>query len=481
MDLIDRIINKDNFVTWWGLVIFLLLGAGALLTFEALFKEIVFTPITRLIIYGLALLVLFCIWWSVRQKLPQRPPDLPNAVSIVLAIDTEDEKARSRLETDFISEFRNQVEVSQVADMVFIQPTEKYQAARIIKSIESLREESRLYGSSIHNTKTHRDWSDIHKEVRGDFYLYGKLYSREKGKYVLDFRGHVDEAFSPQLKDELAGYYNAFGVEKKLIDEGQEIKGFAVEAKYYYIIAKYVIAFVALYQGGINFSHRLHRDLERDFENTEDFPGKDHLVKQLRARLSLEHFIFARQKFHTGYPDEGEAELRLAEEYDPNNGSVYMFKAVIEFARRRNVDTAMRYVHKARDLASPDDGSWRYSEAFLLMFKQKYREAWKVYEYILQNPYPHEEYTVQQVIDFNEGMLVNYPKFYESHFILGLVKGCKMGDLRTGLDHMRTFLDGVGKSPRYQVLRIEAAKLRDSFQDDLQLETTVNRLLVENS
>lgn len=442
-------------------------------------SQMITLPTTRSAFYLIVLLALAGLWWQQKTKLPKKPVEIQNAFSIVLAIDTEDEKARTRLETDFVSEFRHQIEESQVADLVHILPTEKYQAVRIIKSIESLRDEARLRGSAIHNTRTKRVWSDIHSEVRGDFYLYGKLYQRERGVHVLDFRGHVDEDFSPLLKEELAGYYHAFGLEKRLIDETQEIKGFAVEAKYYYIVAKYVIAFVALYQGGLELAHRLHKDLEHEFESIDEFSNKEHLVKKLRDMLSLEHFVFARQKFSEGKVEEAEKELQLSEEYDPQNGNVYMLRAVIEYWVRLNVDTALKHVYKASTLSPTGDETWRYSEAFLLIQKQKYREALKSYEIVLSRSHENEEYIVNQVIEFNNAVLKRNPRLIESHFILGLVKGCKSTDLDEAVGHLNTFIREAGKTSRYKLLRGEAVDRRESFMNDLRLETTVKRLLTE--
>jgi hypothetical protein len=471
LDFIEKKISIDLLASWQFIIIILLLFTGFLFASDSTIEKAIPNVIFRFGLYALILLIVFTVWKYFHDDLPKKQKD---CIGIVLSIEPEDDQGKSRLETEFVPVFKELIKENDLQRSFRVIKTEKYQAKKINSILESIKEQKEQDEKS---SDTHEKWAQIHNVIQGDFYLWGKLYQREGNKHVLDFDVFVDEDFSPNLKKELENDYSAFGIKRKFIEITNETEGFKIEAKFYYIVAKYVISLTALYNGNFEISHQLHKSLEHDFSVSENFQSKNHLIKRLNQQLSLEHFIFSRRFFSEGKIPEAEKELGLAQQYDSTSASVYLFEAVIEFLVRRKVETALRLIHKARDYSPADDGTWKYSEAFLYLYKGNHRQALEMYKNIFSYTYEGETIIVKQVIGFFELMLKIEPKFIESYLILGLIKGKKQELEDEALYLINTFLDKAGKTPKYNLLRIEASKYKKDLEDAKLLVNNLDRNL----
>ncbi|MEO6590236.1 MAG: hypothetical protein ABIP06_13135 [Pyrinomonadaceae bacterium] len=116
-------------------------------------------------------LVLFwCLFWSFkRNQLPKTPE---GKIGIVMAITTKDEKCKTRLEDDFISEFRKQIKESGLQNLFYVVQTKNYQAERL----KPILEEQEV--SSDGSPK----WIDVQKKNKRSSLHLGNFKRKESRK-----------------------------------------------------------------------------------------------------------------------------------------------------------------------------------------------------------------------------------------------------------------------------------------------------------
>ena len=159
--------------------------------------------------------------------------------------------------------------------------------------------------------------------------------------------------------------------------------------------------------------------------------------------------------------------MNLSLTIEPNYGS-YLLKSIIEFSYKNDPKEAQKAVYKARELAG-SDGTWRYNEGFLLMYTERFDEALKVYEGIIDNSYFNEENTLVEIYKFNEDFLKEHPKMIQSYFILGFLKYKKDLNYPAALEHFDKFIAESVSQPKYLVLRSRAEEYQKELKNLMNL------------
>jgi tetratricopeptide (TPR) repeat protein len=113
-----------------------------------------------------------------------------------------------------------------------------------------------------------------------------------------------------------------------------------------------------------------------------------------------------------------------AEKVKPDSYNISIFKSVKQFSEGK-IDESLASLRKARKYAR-NDGTWRYNEAFILMYQEKWEEAQKTYKRISETSFPTENTTLTEVIEFNEKYSEENPDFLQSLYILGYLNYLKL-------------------------------------------------------
>jgi len=143
-----------------------------------------------------------------------------------------------------------------------------------------------------------------------------------------------------------------------------------------------------------------------------------------------------------------------------------LLRSIIEFCNENNPEKALNTIYESKKIAK-NDGTWRYSEGFLLMYLEKYDKAVKVYKKIIKNSYPSEELTLKEVFIFNEKILKNNPEKIQLYFILGYLKYKKDSNYPEAYDYFEKFLS---KANNKHDFLIEKAK---SYKAELEQEMKI--------
>lgn len=413
----------------------------------------------RLTIYIFLILSWCLFWFFKRNQLPETPE---GKIGIVMAITTKDEKCKTRLEDDFISEFRKQIKESGLQNLFYVVQTKNYQAERLKPILEE--QEAASDGSP--------KWIDIQKKIKGHLYIWGTLKERNQGKsnFVLDYSVLVGHGqFEERLKRELSSDIKQFWLQQFRIEETNEIEGFVDSAKQYYQVVKYLLGYAALYSGANEIAFVLHKSLEDDLNQRND-TNSVKLLSRTKHQLSTEHFIFAYlSAFQSKSLREIELHIKNCLVYNPENADAYIFKARLEFTHKGNPNSALQSVYLAKKYSLPDDWTWKYSEAFLKMYLGEYETALKIYDTIFKSSYVSEEFVLEQVLSFNLQQANKIPSLVESFFILGILTYKKNHNLPVALEYFDKFLKRVGKNKKYHLLKSEAKKYIKEIEGQMQL------------
>ena len=452
----DKIINyiKDNFsrkralfVGFLGFLIFFASIDGFIEKFAA-------DSMCRLVFYLVVCAGWFMFWFYSRKYLPRNKK---GHIGIVIAIETENDKQKNRIKNDFVKRLRELIAQRNLKSSINVILLSNYQAEYAID----------VLGNYVRNKEADKEWQKIRKRTQGHFFIYGGIKERQDGEnsYYLDLEALVTHApvrFPTQEKivqEFLSVWYKQISFQEKI-----EFKGFLFAADSIFIAVQYVVGIAALVSGDISLALELHTSLDNDpyFTKFKQLPPNlVNVKKKLKALLAEENFLVAKSLSKKGEFSESEKHMERSLSLEPNYGS-YLLKSIIEFTHKNNPDEALKAVYKAKNLAN-DDGTWRYNEAFLLMYMERFDEAIKIYEKIIDVLYPLEGNTLNEVFSFNEQFVKIHPEKPQAYFILGLLKYKKEMNYPVALECFEKFLLACKSQSKYQVL----IKKAEEFQVDL--------------
>jgi len=126
-------------------------------------------------------------------------------------------------------------------------------------------------------------------------------------------------------------------------------------------------------------------------------------------------------------------------------------------------------VYRARDLATRNDGTWRYNEGFLLIYMERFTESLKVYHRIVNTSFVGEENRLVEIYRFNEDFLKAHPEKIQSCFIIGFLKYKKEQNYPVALEYLEKFISKNISQDKYRVLREKAEVYQKEIKKKMDL------------
>ncbi len=320
-EVLEKLFNEDVLVKTPTLIsITLAILLLIILPIEAYIKDVLPLWYIRFPIYIILILSWWIFWYLKRTQLPETPD---GKIGIVMAITTKDEKCKIRLDDDFIAEFKRQIRESDLHNLIHVVQTKNYQAERLKPILEE--QES--------SAEVSPKWTNVQKKIKGHLYIWGTLKDRNppNNNFILDYNVLVaHDKFEEKLKRELSSDIKQFWLQQFRIEEANEIEGFLDSATQYYLVAKYLIGYAALYSGANEAAFILHKSLEGELIQ-KTIPNRTDLLNRTKKHLSTEHFLFAYLSAVQGKSiKEIEYHLKNCLDYNAENGDAYIFKARLE-------------------------------------------------------------------------------------------------------------------------------------------------------
>lgn len=384
----------------------------------------------------------YSVWrYTTRLEHPRR-----GRIGFVVSIGAETKKHYGQLAQDFIGELRSLLDRSDAIYKYDLIELPEYHARRI-----KIEDDARYYL----------------RATRSVFMIYGRARERElngKTHHVLNLHGLVKHkplaiAVSLNLSREFA---EVMPRDIKIAKEN-DLLSFEFTAKWMVLVAQYIIGIASFLSGDLQYAQRLF-ELVRQSLGSEVNPIPPirkiqqrlpvRLSEVYRSRASVSHRRW--QDTHDlGDIDEMKTFLDLCQAVDPNSYEGRLLSAIWHFVRKRDVDAALSEIRKCKN-DHTDDGTWRFSYAFLLAYRGELMQALRQYEIAARKQFPPT--TITQVETFLEWLGDLEPEQVAVPFCMGAVNYFAKEDNVRALEEFEAFLRiAPEKDSRYREARNRAS------------------------
>ena len=426
---------------------FVLLSSFLLL--DNFIEKICSDPLYRFLVYLLVFIEWFIFWFYKKKVLPKNSK---SKIGLVIGINAENDKQKIRIKNDFTGRLDKLILENNLGKIVNIILLNSYQAERVSKVLDQ-------YVKNKHGKEELKNWNSIQKTMRSHFFIYGNIKERQdmENKYFLDLEALVAHApvsvlTEKQIKKEfLSVWYKQISFLEKI-----EFKGFEFTADSIFVAVEYIVGIAALVSGDIELALKLHNNLNNNpyFQRIAPLPPNLKHVKEELKNLRVEEnylmaFYYYQKDNYLECKKYLSQSLSIEQSYE-----ALLLSAIVEFYYENNPEKALNTIYESKKLAK-NNGTWRYSEGFLLMYLEKYDKAVKVYKKIVENSYPDEESTLKEIYIFIEKILKNNPEKIQLYFVLGYIKYKKDSNYPEAYDYFEKFLSKANN--KYDFL-IEKAK-----------------------
>lgn len=386
-------------------------------------------------------------------------PKNKQGVGIVIALTTENDKGKVRVRTDLIRKLEQLIVADDLRQWVTVLAFNNHQAKRIIPILEAHAEAVNVFRQGTVNAKLEKKWRRIKKRIKANLYIYGHVTERrdEENAYFLDTNALVVHMpIADAVRKQLSLDFLDVWSHQVTFLEKVEKRGFEFTATYWFTAAQYIIGCAAFAYNDIWTALKLHEAVKNKLGILRFRPTFERTQKRLNGLLGTEHAIIAHAYYVEGDVVRMKEHLAKCLAVDPQNYSGQLQKAISEFMHDKDPRKALRTV-EVLSRNGAKDRTWMYSQAFLLMYLERFDKALTVYRRIAKSTYESEiENIVPQIIRFNEQQLIREPNKIQSHFILGYIKLKKNINYPEALSHFETFLNKARRQARYHLVVKEA-------------------------
>jgi hypothetical protein len=423
------------------------------------------------IILGSVLIVWSFIWYLIRITLPRNKK---NRLGIILSISTETDKQKIRLKNDFLKRLKDQANKNGIDILINFIQIGSTKTLRVNKILTDYLLQSRYKNSLTEDAKKSiKTFNSLKNRIRGHFYIWGDIKERldiEK-KYFLELDGLVlhtplNDPIKTRLGTELAMVWaRSINFQEKI-----EFKGFLLSADVTFIAVEYILGLAAFFSGNVELAENLHTRLESSIpKEIEQLPNIKHIKKSLCDLIPIEFNIASVIQLNKGNAEQAEEYLRKSFQRQPeNNYSALITQSIIQFQIKGDPNTALSTVRKAKK-CSGNDGTWRYNEAFLLMYLGKFDDALVIYKDITRINFLNEDRVLGEILNFNKNMIAQNSQFYQSYFILGYLFYKKVGNFPEAFNYFDQFVTNC-KGSKFKILIEIAVKCLDILKLRMELK-----------
>lgn len=423
------------------------------------------SSLTQWIIYAFVLIAWTVFWIILRGKLPRNKK---GDIGIIISISTENDKQKIRLKNDFLKRLNQQAKANGIDHLIkFIQIPGK-KTSRVNKILSEFSTTNLLKRSHLKDGKKSLEaFNKVKRRIRGHFFIWGEIKERmdTENKYFLDLDGLVlHSPLNDPIQANLSTEFNTVWIQSINFYEKFEFKGFLLSADLIFIAVDYVTGLAALFSGDAELAVTLHTRLENSINKMDqNIPSIKHVQKSLCSLIPVEYNLSAVIQLNKGNPVKSEDYLQKSFKRVPENYSALITLSIIQFSIHNDPNGALDTVRRAKK-CSGNDGTWRYNEAFLLMFIEKFEDAIILYKEIVRFNFPNEDIVLTEILDFNKNMISKYPKYYQSYFILGYLYYKKIVNYPQGFHYLDQFVT-LCKESKFKSL----IKMAENYLGELNL------------
>lgn len=411
------------------------------------------SPFWAIIVLAIIIGLWTITWLIIRASLPR---NTKNKIGIILSISTEDDKQKLRIKNDFLNRLKSQTKQNGLDDLINFVHIGSTKTQNVNMTLTEYTRRSKFKDEYVRDAAdSTKSFLNMKKKIRGHFYIWGGIKQRMDGenKYYLDLDGLVIHSpLHDPIKAKLSSEFNLVWTRSINFMEKIEFKGFLLSADLIFIAIEYIIGLAAYFSGDIILAEKLHSKLESNLpKGIDQLPNIKHIRDSLSELIPIECNLAAVIQMRKNDMPKAEEYLNKSFQRLPErNYSALITLSVIQFSNKANAPLALETIRKAKK-CSGSDGTWRYNEAFLLMFLMRFDEALQLYKDITKISFQNEETVLAEVLDFNKNIVSQNSRFYQSYFILGYLYYKKISNYPEGYLYFEQFLN-LCKDHRFKKL-----------------------------
>ncbi len=364
------------------------------------------------------------------KKKFHRVKNKKGVVGIVIAISTENNKERLRVETDLIKGLNDLLKQSIFASSFNV--------------LKLTNEESEKISDKAAAEK-------ILKKIGGHMMVYGRIYERifqGKNTYFIKLWCLVRHRSIPIIVSNYLSqdFTSVFPNDQSFSGEN-EFLGFEITKDWLWLVAKYVVGFAAYISLDFDLAFRLYTDLQSNMQKQKiSTPGIEEIKKRLPARLVelsrskcaelYNAFVKSRD---INYIKEAKLFLDLLKKHIPNDYGAALSRAMYIFLIEKNVKSAIKELIRIKN---PLDETWRYSLAFLYAYSGDLGKSMRIYDKAAKGSI-HGKSVLNEIEMFISDILDKNPKYYQLYFARGYFDFKARGDMKLAKEDFALFMKKV--------------------------------------
>lgn len=437
-----------------GLAIGYVCVAWIATTTNAWIKAAIPTLPLRLFCHSLLVIAWTLVWWKSRTYFPRTKK---GKIGLVIAINAENEKQKTRVKSDFAERLTSALEQNNLSSLFQTTVLSDYRASRatqILRGYARVRSIATSDSPPPENARILANWQGFQKRVRGHFYVWGTIKERMniENTYLMNLDGLVTHhPLDLEVRGKIQREFLSIFPRQISFYERFEMNGFQVTADYMYLAVRYVTGIAAFFSGDPVTALKLHGHLKEEIERFAEPlpPNLRHVLDELQQTLRVETALLAKHRYFIEN-DVTSARVLLGqiigEQYD-----ALILSAYIAFKDDSNPLESLKLLHRAKRV-SRNDFTWLYNKAFLLMYLEKFKLGLKDYKKLANLEFDGENDIVDQCIDFNQGLVGAEPEKIQSLFIIAFLLFRKKLNFPMALEYFEKFRSQASGRSQYSYL-----------------------------
>jgi hypothetical protein len=288
------------------------------------------------------------------------------------------------------------------------------------------------------------------QKSKATFLAYGKSKIRKVDgidAYVLDMDAIVIHRLLPtDVQNALANEFAELFPRKTLINKANELLGFEITAQLVEAAAKYIIGIALFLSYEFDYSIDLFNSLKNDLialqavkqalsikKIRDRIPRRLTEVYSAKANMALAKFLKNKTPENL---EQMKALLDKIESYDINNYEAILKRSIYYFYKI-DIAKAKSEISKCKKLKIKD-GTWMFSEAFLLAYQGNIKGAHAAYQRAFK---AKAQTNIIEIEQFIEDVLAKEPNKHQLHFALGLINQHEKNDSKTAVYHFAKYIE----------------------------------------
>ncbi len=369
------------------------------------------------------------------------PKNKKDKIGIVIAINTENETEKVRLQNDLIANIK------------------KYLENPNLPKIFHVIELPQKYTKNIHDQANADKYL---QKTRGHLMIYGNISERMSGgknHYNFHLAGKVNHNPVPmEVSKKLSQEFTELMPLKLAFPSDEELIGFQATHEWLSHTTKYIIGISLIISNQYDLAESIFEELKDEMSKLDSsIPAVKEIAKRIPLRLievangqtTILYFKYTHTR-DIKYIQDMQKYLAIYDKYQPQNYYGTLMKSIYLFLIDKNPDEAIKIISKIK---TPADITWRYNLAFLHAYKGNLKQAKKEYDKAFTTGVVANNVIADTEV-FMSDILTKEPDKYQLLFLRGYLNFKGKGDKVLALKDFNDFIQSADKSKYKEEIRL---------------------------